>query len=183
MALATTQFGYRADIEEHFDFPPIRRCDHYYRSGQLKDVPSRFTWYMLPGLARGSSFVSLGQENSNILVENLVGDLRPILDTLRGLRGSRILSHDSGLPQVAELWDIIRQLASEVAEDSVTYADRDSQDEATYGLIDWESIHQRQSESGITAILGEDGEPLELFGGSFTMLQALEDDDVEVLNE
>ena len=107
------------------------------------------------------------------------------LDALRVLRGSQILSHNSGLPQVAELRDIIRQLLSEVADDSVTRADadRDSQSEATYGLIDWESINEGQLESGITASFGEDGEPLELFDGSFTMLQPLEDDDVEVLNE
>ena len=185
MALPTTQFGYRGDIEERFDFPPIRRCDHYYRSGNLKDVPSSFSWYMLPGFTRGSPFASLGQESSNILVESLVGDLRPVLDALRVLRGSQILSHNSGLPQVAELRDIIRQLLSEVADDSVTRADadRDSQSEATYGLIDWESINEGQLESGITASFGEDGEPLELFDGSFTMLQPLEDDDVEVLNE
>ena len=183
MPLTTTQFGYRADPEEHIEFPPIRRCDHYYGDGHLKDAPSRFRVYMVPSMSRESSFVSLGQENYNILVQNLVFDLRPVLYALRGLRGSRILSHESELPQVAELRDIITQLASEAAEDSVTHEDRDSQYEASYGLIDWESINLRQFESGITASFGEDGEPLEFFGDSFTMLQALEDDDVEVLNE
>lgn len=183
MTLARTHFEYRADTEQEDDIVSSRLCDHYYRGSHLKAPPPRLSRYTTPRMTRALPIISSSHVDTRILFVDLVGSLRHVLEQLREPTGSPTLDRVLDVAQIAEIGDIVKQLASEFSDGFDISAASDRQYETTYDLIDWQSINRRQLESGIVASFGEDGEPLEFFADSLTMLQALEDDDVEVLNE